>query len=253
MEPDTKAHQLLGHIGNELKLLWCQMDAYQELFLVEPEKRQPLLQSTAPGFFAIVQVSFSESILIRIFRLMDPTKSCGDENASIKHLHDELKKDDTAQVALRTCIALIHEDWKIVEKSPYALLKIARNKFLAHNDLAKRSAMDGEQLWMNISQDEFKSAQSLAGRLWAMYRQCHQVLLGADIVEPMHEKLENRPSMLLKHLCASRYLESVVMNESDHVLKLQATEATEMGNDDIRPVFVNMESAMKCGAIGDPQ
>ena len=38
--PSDKARLLLDHIGNELKLLWPQLDAYQELFVVEQEKRR---------------------------------------------------------------------------------------------------------------------------------------------------------------------------------------------------------------------
>ena len=248
MEPNTKTHQLLNHIGNELKLLWWQMDAYQELFLVEPEKRQLLLRHTAPGFFAIAQVSFAESILMRVFRLMDPTKSCGDENSSVQHLHDELNVMDAGQLALKTCIAGIRTDWKSAN-GPYAALQTIRNKLLAHNDFFERSALEANQLWMNLSPDEFKSAQSLAGRLWAMYRQCNRVLRASDVVEPTHATLDRRPSMLLKHLCASRYLESVVDDEPEHAFKLQAIETREMGNDKIRPVFV--DAAMTFGAIGD--
>jgi hypothetical protein len=42
--------KLLTVIGNELKLLWWQMEAWQELFDIEQEKRRALLQVTAPGF-----------------------------------------------------------------------------------------------------------------------------------------------------------------------------------------------------------
>lgn len=250
MEPNTKTHQLLNHIGNELKLLWWQMDAYQELFLIDQEKRQSLLQNTAPGFFAITQVSLAESILMRMFRLMDPTKSCGDENSSIQHLHDELNVFDAGQLALKTCIASIRTDWKAAD-GPYIALQTIRNKLLAHNDFAERSALEANQLWMNLSLDEFKSAQNLAGGLWAMYRQCNRVLRETDVVEPTHAALDNRPSMLLKHLCASRYLESLVDVEPEHAFKLQAIEAKEMGNDKVRPVFVTVGAAMTCSAVGD--
>ena len=250
MEPNTKAHQLLNHIGNELKLLWWQMDAYQELFLVEPEKRQRLLQNTAPGFFAITQVSFAESILMRVFRLMDPTRSRDDENSSIQHLHDALNDGDAAQVAVRACIASIRSDW-IAEEGPYTALQTIRNKLLAHNDFAERSALDANQLGINLSAAKFESAQSLAGRLWAMYRQCNQVLRATDVIEPTHATLVNRPAMLLKHLCASRYLDSVVDDEPGLAFRLQAVEAKEMGNDKMRPVFVPADAAMKCGTEGD--
>ena len=86
---DDKALKLLDHIGRELKLLWGQLEVWQELFDVEQEKRQTLI-GTAPGFFAIVQVTLAESILMRVGRLMDPTKSSGQDNSSLSSLHDAL-------------------------------------------------------------------------------------------------------------------------------------------------------------------
>lgn len=44
---DDKALKLLDHIGRELKLLWGQLEVWQELFDVEQEKRQTLI-GTAP-------------------------------------------------------------------------------------------------------------------------------------------------------------------------------------------------------------
>lgn len=250
MDPNTKAHQLLNHIGNELKLLWWQMDAYQELFIVESEKRQNLLQNTAPGFFVITQVSLAESILMRVFRLMDSTRSCGNENSSIQHLHDELIDVDTAQVELRACIASIRSDWEAKE-GPYAALQTIRNKLLAHNDFAERSTLDENQLWMNLPPTEFKSAQRLASRLWAMYQQCNRVLRETDVVEPKYETLNDRSVKVLKHLCASRYLRTLVDSEPIHICRLQAREAEEMGQDKVRSVFVTVDAGMKSGAVGD--
>lgn len=236
MEANKNARDLLNHIGNELKLLWGQMDAYQELFIINQEQRQPLLQNTAPGFFAITQVSFSESILMRVFRLMDPTKSCGFENLSIQHLRDALSVDDMAQLAVRTCIESIQSDW--APKGLYAALKIIRDKQLGHNDLAEHCSRDSNLLWKNLSPDEFKSVQNLAGRLWAMYRKCNCVLRAIDVVEPTHATLDNRPSMLLKHLCASQYLDILVLEQPDeHASKLQAIEAQLMGGDNPRAAF----------------
>ena len=54
MADTRKLDELVAHIGNELKMLWAQLDAYQELYLVAQEKRRPLLEATAPGFFAPV-------------------------------------------------------------------------------------------------------------------------------------------------------------------------------------------------------
>jgi AbiU2 len=237
MEANINARELLNHIGNELKLLWSQMDAYQELFIINQEQRAPLLQKTAPGFFAITQVSFSESILMRVFRLMDPTKSSGFENLSILNLCRALNANDTAQLAAKTCIESIQSDWESKDGA-YARLKAIRNKQLGHNDWAEHSLRDLDQLWMNLSNDEFKSALNLTGRLWVIYQQCSRVLRKTHVVEPIYATLDDRPSMLLKHLCASRYLDTMVQDEPEkHASRLEAIEAQEMGTDKVRPVF----------------
>lgn len=252
MQSTNQALLLLDHIGNELKLLWWQMDAYQELFLIEKQRRQSLLQNTAPGFFTVAQVSFSESVLMRVFRLMDPTKSCGNENSSIQHLHDTLSENDMAQKALRSCISSIGTDWQEAKKNkgPYVALKTIRDKLLAHNDFSERGKLDKNQLWMNLSPTVFESAQNLAGRLWAMYRHCNLVLRNADVVEPTHATLDNRPSVLLKHLCASRYLDSVMADMPEHASRLEAKEAEEMGDDNVRRVFATEDATVaRCSAV----
>jgi hypothetical protein len=247
MEPNTKLCKLLNHIGNELKILWWQMDAYQEIFFVEPEKRQTLLQNTAPGFFAITEVSFAESILLRAFRLMDPTKSRNDENTSIQHLQDLLSNADPAQVRLKKCIDSIRSDWKKAD-GPYAGLKIIRNKRLAHNDFIERSALDANQLWINFTAEEFNSARRLVGQLWGIYWQCNRELWARDVIEPQHRNFDNRPSMLLKHLCASLYLESLAKDDHVQALKLQAFEIEKMGLDQIRRVFIE-QAASQAGPV----
>ena len=236
MAQSDKAIQLLDHIGNELKLLWWQLDAYQELFLVEPEKRQSLMEDTASGFFAIVQVSLAESILMRVFRLMDGAKSCGDENSSFQNLHEVLSDGPAERQPLRQAIEQIRTEWKNAS-GPYSALLIVRNKLLAHNDFAERSALYANQLWMNLSASDFASAQTLAGRLWELYRRSKRVLCKTDVIEPTHSSLANRPSMVLRHLCASQYLDRLIDASPDHVARFRAFEHEQMGDDRLRAVF----------------
>jgi hypothetical protein len=127
--PSAKPRLLLDYIGNELKLLWPQLDAYQELFVVEQEKRRFLMQSTAPGFFSIMQVSLAESILMRVFRLMDPDKGRGGENSSFQNLHKALRKGVAESQPVRKAIKKLQVDWKCAEV-PYAALLALRNKHI---------------------------------------------------------------------------------------------------------------------------
>lgn len=240
MAQSDKGVQLLDHIGNELKLLWWQLDAYHELFLVEQAKRQSLTESTAPGFFAIVQVSLEESILMRVFRLMDGAKSCGDENSSFQNLYEVLSDGGAGHQTLRQAIKQVHAEWKDAN-GPYGALRTVRNKLLAHNDFAERSALDAIQLWMNLSASDFASARILAGSLWGLYRQGKRVLCNTDVIEPTHSSVANRPSMVLRHLCASQYLDHLIEESPDHVARLQAFEHERMGDDRLRAVFRTAE------------
>lgn len=242
MEPNEKALQLLTYIGNELKLLWPQMGAWQELFDIEQEKRARLLAETAPGFFAIVQVSLAESILMRIFRLMDPDKTCGNENAAWQNFRSALSC--VPHSPLCAAVDAMLADWKspgngIAGKTGrYAQLKRLRNKWLAHNDQKQRAEQLTDSLWLPLTHDDFECAQLLAGRMWKLFRQANMVLLGTDVVEPTHGSLDDRPAMVLKCLCASRYVDSLPDDAGHLAATLQALEATNMGADRIRDIFV---------------
>lgn len=125
---NEKLAQLLEHLGNEIYLLWAQINTYQQLYIVESEKRHKLLQDTAPGFFLIVQMSLLESILMRISRLIDPAKSCRDENSSFKNLSDCLDQGGSVKKELQN----IFDDWK--DGGRFSSLRDLRNKVLSHND-----------------------------------------------------------------------------------------------------------------------
>ena len=66
MAKPKSSGEMLKLIGNELTLLWVQMDAYQTIFLLEREKRRRLMEETAPGFFSVVQFTLFESLLLRL-------------------------------------------------------------------------------------------------------------------------------------------------------------------------------------------
>ena len=238
---DDKALKLLDHIGRELKLLWGQLEVWQELFDVEQEKRQTLI-GTAPGFFAIVQVTLAESILMRVGRLMDPTKSSGQDNSSLSSLHDALP--DGPNYSLRKTIKALTQEWSKpgTEPGEFARLKVLRNKWLAHNDWKQRQDQPAGTLGIPLSHEDFALAQRLAGRLWSIYREACQQLLGTDVLEPQPACLENRASMVLKRLCGSLYLDELLASLPDEarltrLTELQQFERKHMGEDRVRHVF----------------
>lgn len=240
MTTNEKPLQLLNQVGNELKLLWWQLDAYQKLFLVEQEKRSVLLQSTAPGFFAITQRTMVESILMRLSRLMDGAKSCGEENSSIGNLCDSL---DASHKLLKDELKALRDDW--VNKhadAPYARLVLFRNKVLAHNDYVEHSELDPQQLSMDLSTQDVELAFQLAQSLWNVYRHGNRVLRGRehDPLEPMHSAINNTPEPLLTHLCSSLFWEQFHKEDGYQYAGNEAQfEFEHMGERRIRPVFVD--------------
>lgn len=234
---------MLERIGNELKLLWVLLDAYQELFLVEQDKRAQLLADTAPGFFAVVQVALIESLFMRIFRLMDAGDIGGDANCSFDTLRKLIAKQAPAQrkdakvFRLRLCLRQLRKDWRIAG-GPYAGLKKIRNKDLAHNDYTQHARRAAGQLWLALSTEEFENARLLGARLWVLYRRAKLAISLTDVIEPKPMRLDDRPSMVLKHLCSSLFLDQLSGDERYlHVGAESAFALEHMGEDRVRPVF----------------
>lgn len=240
MTTNDKPLLLLNQVGNELKLLWWQLDAYQELFLVEQEKRSALLRATAPGFFAITQKSMVESILMRLSRLMDGAKSCGEENSSIGNLCAAL---DASHKPLKDELQALRDEWANKgADAPYARLVLLRNKVLAHNDYVEHSALDPQQLSMDLSAPDVTLVFQLAQRLWNVYRHGNRVLRGRghDPFEPRHSTKNNTPEPVLTHLCSSLFWEQFHKEDGDQYAGNEAQFKSEhMGERRIRPVFVD--------------
>lgn len=248
MDKPLTAVDLLDHIGRELKLLWAQMDAYQELFEVEQAKRAPLLAEAAPGCFKVLQLSLIDSLLMRIFRLMDRARTRGCENSSFAALRDALRSE-AAQVtnSLLEELDCVVSRWNS-DAMDYAGLKRLRDKDLSHNDRATQKDRAEGQLWMTLTRDEFKQAQDLAGKLWSLYRATAYQLRGVHLVEPQHASVTDRPAMLLKRLCEAKYLESQQDRQLEEgpfqtLAEIGPWYYEYMGDDSIRQVFLLKEGS----------
>lgn len=239
--------EMLEHIGIELELLWAQLDTYQELYLIEQAKRQELLNTTAPGFFVIVQMSLIEGMFMRIFRLMDGTGMSGNANCSFESLRCSLvrlspaKPRNAKTFRLRLCLRQLRKDWRL-SGSAYSTLKKIRNKVLAHNDYTHHAKRGRGQLWMALTAEEFELARQFAARLWAIYRQAKLAINETDVLEPKPESLADRPYMLLKHLCNSLFLNQLLSDECYQYAGVrQEFWSQHIGVDRIRPVFTGVK------------
>lgn len=142
-----------------------------------------------------------------------------------------------AYLSNRLCLRHLRKDGRRPE-APYSGLKKIRNKDLGHNDYTHRSHREQGQLWMSLSATEFEVARSLGARLWALYWQAKLAICHVDALEPIPASLSDRPSMVLKHLCSSLFLEQHLGDERyAHARTEQAFELAHMGEDHLRPVF----------------
>lgn len=235
--------EMLDRIGNELKLLWLLLDAYQELFLIEQDKRAKLLGDTAPGFFSVVQVAVIESMFMRIFRLLDDAYMGSSANCSFEALrklipkHPSKRRPIGQEFRLRQALRQLRKDWGVAG-GKYAGLKKIRTKNLAHNDYTHHSRRAAGQLWISLSANEFEEARLLGARLWALYRQAKLAICHVDVIEPKPANLSDRPSMVLKHLCSSLFLDQLLGDECyQHMGAEQAFQLDRIGADRVRPVF----------------
>lgn len=248
--------EMLDHIGNELKLLWVLLDAYQELFLIEQDKRAKLLGDTAPGFFAVVQVALIESMFMRIFRLLDGAYMGSGANCSFEGLRKLIPKQPSKrrpigqEFRMRQALRQLRKDWGVAS-GKYAGLKKIRTKNLAHNDYTHHSRRAAGQLWMSLTANEFELARQLAQRLWNLYRQGNRALRSShgDPFEPKHKTLDNRPVQLLEHLCSSLFWDHVHKVTQDDFYMYAGCESQfqfeHMGECRIHPVFIDERVKIK--------
>lgn len=209
------SHELLEIIKREMALLSVQLDSYQAMYLLEQDSRRRLIDDTAPGFFAVVQVSMVESILMRVARLMDPPKSSGQSNGSFSRL----LSDDTHR-SLEPEWQEVLNEWK--DDGRFGAVRRLRNKHLGHNDLGVWEAKRQGEVWIPITAGEFDAVASLAKALWALLRSVHREALGSDLLAPAAMRGEP-PAQILRCLAGSTFLDDLL--ERDDLM----AEAARLG------------------------
>lgn len=117
--------KLFNALWQEVAWLYTKWDEYVALYGTKPS-RIDLMNKSAPIFFRIVQDSLWEVTLLHIARLIDPPKSAGKENLSIKRL--PLLVSD--QYLIKTLEGKIHI---AIQKSEFC--RDWRNRRIAHRDL----------------------------------------------------------------------------------------------------------------------
>ena len=110
-------------IANTTANIKSKIDLFDELYMKEDTVK--LLNDSAPYAFELIRESLAADIMMSLFRLLDPKISCGNENASIALLQNE--------VLSYSIIGLNDKVKRLMDLKNQ--VKTYRDKVLAHNDL----------------------------------------------------------------------------------------------------------------------
>lgn len=222
--------EVLEILKKELALLCAQLDTYQALFLLEQERRAPLINDAAPGFFALTQLAMVESILMRVSRLMDP--ECTGRGKAQKH-------NASFRALIRTGVSVaVDQEWACLLEGwnpggKFNRVNELRNKFLAHNDLGLWNARENNEAWIPISTAEFDAVIALTKRLWSLFILIHPK---SDVIPPAG--FGEAPTVILRSLAGAEFLNEL-LKRLDDVLddyeKLPAFISARIGSEQTQP------------------
>lgn len=131
----------------DVSWLHMQWALYRQLFAQSP-KRIELLNETAAHFFAALQETLLEDVILKLAKLTDFPKSAGKDNLTIERLPG-LISDDT----LRAEVSALNE----VAQEACSKARDRRNRHLAHRDLALALATSKDPL-PGISRADIEAA-----------------------------------------------------------------------------------------------
>jgi hypothetical protein len=116
----------LDAIDNEVVLLHFKWTCLMQLF--GKEKHVATINATAPSIFSVIEETMFTDILLSLMRLVDPPKSGGQANLSLRSL-----AADISDPALKAQV----EALEVQVRAKAQDVKIWRDKKLAHNDLLR--------------------------------------------------------------------------------------------------------------------
>lgn len=200
-----KANEVYQLINGELVSMWGYLATYAELFEHIDPRRRELLNSTAPGFFALVQSALIECCLLRLARLMD-LESSGRKKQNQNLSFDRLLQADWQGInsePVSKIFLAVKNEW---ENGKYKPLDDHRNKVLAHNDLPTIQN-DPLSVSTKLTQQEICLLKELFAELWIILARAHALLANASLIEPQFDSIENHPTAIFHHLKSSLFLD----------------------------------------------
>jgi hypothetical protein len=150
---------------------WCELMA----LFGRSEERVKLLNSSAPSFFKVVQDCMWEDVTLHIARLMDPPRSSGKQNLSLRCLpalvDDAVRPELTKLVNLAATRCAFARDWRM--------------RRIAHRDLNLALDKDVAQLspaTQTTVKDALKAISSVLNCLESHY--CNNGQVPYELFEP---------------------------------------------------------------------
>lgn len=127
----AELRELCEVLSQELTMLNLKWETWKELFLAD--EARSLLNSTAGGFFWLVQELLRESIAMGVGRMTDRKSTAGRDNASIHKLLSMIQLDGCAEVD-----AVIAKDLETVDElcGKGGALRNLRHRRFAHSDFS---------------------------------------------------------------------------------------------------------------------
>ena len=116
----------LAAIDKEVTLLHFKWTYFMQLF--GKQKHVAIINATAPAIFQAIEDAMLSDILLALMRLVDPPKSLGHANLSLRSL-----AADISDVTLKDQI----DQFEVQVRGKTQDMKVWRDKKLAHNDLLR--------------------------------------------------------------------------------------------------------------------
>jgi len=187
--------QIFKRLKEEMVSAWAYLDALKQIYENEDNKHIDTLLETAPGFFSLIESSLMESAFSRLARLMDPKRSCGEDNLSFAMLCEHCEAQDEFKTICED-ISKIMFEWK---KGKYNTLRTYRNKFHSHNDLSRLGNAQ-PLISTRMSSEEFGLLKELFENLWCVIKHLNSRIKNSALLDPAYTNLNLRPGSFLLYL-----------------------------------------------------
>lgn len=163
-----------------IQLLW---EAVEQMYLKQPlHNGVEHLAADTPLLYRLIHTAMMESLLMRMSRLMDPAATGNHQNLSLARLAEKMFERCNCGGNQSESEKAKSLDGELRKQWDDSGLKIIRDKYLSHNDLA-RSIVGEHKLTIPLSSEDVEVMQTLATALREFRRAVGQEILGVSYLD----------------------------------------------------------------------